>query len=233
MVYWVPLESNPEVFTRYAQSLGANESVSFCDVYGLDEDLLAMVPRPVYALSLLIPSTAAKVMRVKFSDKTVKDTSNYPEKLWYTFQKVGNACGTVAMMHILANTQPNFLEDDSNFGSFVAKTRENTPAERSELMEKSDELAAVHDTFAGQGSTAPPASADEKVDEHFVALLPFNGKLVELDGAKEGPVVHCESGVTDDNFLAEAAKVCQQYMEASEGSLKFAITALVKADSMF
>ena len=233
MVYWIPLESNPEIFTRYAQALGTNESVSFCDIYGLDEDLLAVVPRPVFAISLLIPSTAAKTMKSKFSEKTILDTSKYPNNLWYTFQKVGNACGTVAMMHILANTQPNFLKEDSNFGTFVAQTKENSPAERAELMEKSDELAAVHDTFAGQGSTAPLQNADDKVDEHFVALVPLNGQLIELDGAKEGPVVHCESGITDENFLTEAAKVCRQYMDASEGSLKFAITALVKTDSMF
>jgi hypothetical protein len=34
---WVPLESNPDVLTDFAQKLGLDTSqYSFCDVYGLD-----------------------------------------------------------------------------------------------------------------------------------------------------------------------------------------------------
>lgn len=36
--HFVPLESNPEVLTAYAKSLGADMSeYQFCDVFGLDQ----------------------------------------------------------------------------------------------------------------------------------------------------------------------------------------------------
>ena len=157
------------------------------------------------------------------------DFTSYPEGLWYTHQTVSNACGGVAMMHILANVKPSILAENSRLGAFVKKTIGNDPSEIAKTMETSDELAAAHDNFAQQGQTAPP-SAEEHVEEHFVALVPFDGKLVELDGAKIGPVIHGDT--TADSFLIDAAEICKEYMKHSEGSLKFAVTALTDADQI-
>lgn len=66
---WLPLESNPEVLNDFISKLGVDTSKwSYCDVYGIDPDLLAMIPRPVIALLLLFPITQA-VLSISFFKK--------------------------------------------------------------------------------------------------------------------------------------------------------------------
>lgn len=81
MSQWVPLEANPELFAAWSNTLGLDTSNnSFHDVFGFDDDLLAMVPQPVHALLFLFPLTDAIEERHRAEDAARTPPS---DTLWF------------------------------------------------------------------------------------------------------------------------------------------------------
>lgn len=246
--HWIPLESNPEVITAFARRLGMPSSFAFHDVYGLDEELLAMVPgQPVRALILLFPITAATERAAKSQDAELEAAGalQAPGGVYYMKQTVGNACGTIAMLHAIANSRAvmglegegaeeggkkteadNKDNDDGEDRSFLrrffAATAALSPAERGKFLERppadAPDLAQAHRRAAERGDTAAP-DAEADVDLHFVALVPAAGRVWELDGRRRGPVDHGPLSDGVERFLHDAARVARGYFsrEAEEG----------------
>ena len=48
--HWPPLESNPEIFTKYMHGIGMPEQWGFSEVMGFDEELLGFIPQPVIGI---------------------------------------------------------------------------------------------------------------------------------------------------------------------------------------
>lgn len=46
---WPALESNPDVLTNFLIGVGAPAKYSFVDVYGLDDEILGMVPQVFFS----------------------------------------------------------------------------------------------------------------------------------------------------------------------------------------
>jgi len=62
---WLPIESNPSVMNQFLHKLGMPKIWAMTDVFGLDDELLMMIPQPVCALLLLFPINQ-KVISVSY-----------------------------------------------------------------------------------------------------------------------------------------------------------------------
>ncbi|KAK5442741.1 ubiquitinyl hydrolase 1 [Exophiala xenobiotica] len=51
--HFVPLESDPAIFSSLMHRLGVKDQLEFVDVYSLDDDCLIDVPRPVFTVIVI------------------------------------------------------------------------------------------------------------------------------------------------------------------------------------
>lgn len=226
---WLPLESNPDVLNDFTSTLGLDVSkYSFHDVYGLDQELLAMVPQPVIALLLLFPITKDSEAVKEAEDARLKEQGcGLPEGVYFMKQTIGNACGTIGALHAIANTQDKVsIAAGSFLQRFLAATADVTPEQRGKYLEEpppgAPDLDEAHQAAAQEGSTAPP-SLEDVVDLHFVALVGANSRLFELDGRKSFPIDH--GPTSSEALLQDSAKVAREFMDAN-GSVNFNLMAL-------
>ncbi len=104
--------------------IGVPRTVALQEVYGLDEEMLAFLPQPVLALLVLLPllpdverARQAEELRLTGSVRGVEDadtlsslavqsaeqadanTGNAAADTCWLPQRIGNACGTMAIIH--------------------------------------------------------------------------------------------------------------------------------------
>lgn len=218
-VSWVCLESNPDVMTSFLHGIGLSPEFKVVDVLGFDEELVDMLPKPVYALILLYP-----VEKVIVSDNG-DNQGEVSKDVYFMKQTIRNACGTFALLHCVANLADKLsFAKDSPIEKFLAETANMTPEERGNQVEQSQEIADVHEEEARRGQTIPP-DAECTTDNHFITFLERGGRLYELDGRKKGPIDHGAS--SPETFAKDVAKLCQKIVAQTDEPV-FSAAALVK-----
>ena len=86
--------------------------------------------------------------------KTIDFEKATPPSLYYMKQTISNACGTVAMLHSVANNTDVISLDNGILKDFLESTKESTPEERAKQLEENDSVCEVHDNIAREGQTA-------------------------------------------------------------------------------
>ncbi|KAF2119532.1 hypothetical protein BDV96DRAFT_567776 [Lophiotrema nucula] len=227
--HFIPLESNPEVFTELVHKLGVSETVAFHDVFSLeDPDLLAIVPRPVYALVLVFPTTEKYLKWVAEAD----DGSAEKDAVVFFEQTINNACGLYALLHAISNGKARGLIGE---GSLMSRLLEKcTPLgtdERALALEDSQELESAYSSVARKGDTKAPDNPEDDVDFHYNAFVKsHNGHLFLLDGDRKRPVDLGPIGA-DKDVLSDACLSVIRKMVADAGgeNLNFSLMALAAA----
>ncbi|OWM88342.1 ubiquitin carboxyl-terminal hydrolase 3 [Punica granatum] len=218
---WLPLEANPDVMNQFLWGLGLPENEAECfDVFGLDEELLEMVPKPVLAVLFLYPLTSLSEEERMQQDKVQREYSN---KVYFMKQTVGNACGTIGLLHAVGNiTSEVNLVEGSYLDKFFKSTSSMDPHQRAAFLENDRDMEVAHSVAATAGDT----EASDNVDTHFICFSCVDGELYELDGRKSCPISHGPS--SPSTLLQDAAKVIRGMIEKNPESLNFNVIAVSK-----
>lgn len=98
--HFIPLESDPQIFTSLMHNLGVSKSFEFIDVWSLDADQLDNIrfeiQEPVQALILILPDCPA------YADQKIEHATSEGDILWLR-QTINNACGLYAILHCVCN----------------------------------------------------------------------------------------------------------------------------------
>jgi len=227
MVKWLPLEANPEVLNEYSVKLGMPCTLAWTDVLAFEDWAMEMVPQPCYAVTLVFPITDASEAHAREEERCKKPDTIASEKVWYTKQTVGNACGTVAVVHTLANLSSQGqmeLIEDSFMINFMKKCEGKNPMERAHLLEEDDKIECAHAEAELQGQSN---SNTGKVETHFITFVEVDGFLYELDGRKDSPTNHGK--LEGKTVLQKAVEVATQFRDRDPEDVRFAMLALAPA----
>ncbi|MED6193866.1 Ubiquitin carboxyl-terminal hydrolase 3 [Stylosanthes scabra] len=218
---WLPLEANPDVMNQFLWGLGLPEDeAECCDVYGLDDQLLEMVPKPVLAVLFLYPITP-QTEEERLQQENEK--REYSSKVYFMKQTVGNACGTVGLLHALGNpTSEIKLVEGSFLDKFFKSTASMDPMQRARFLENDGEVEVAHSVAANAGETV----AADNAYAHFICFSCVDGQLYELDGRKSEPISHGPS--SPSTLLKDAAKVINSMIQKNPDSINFNVIAVSK-----
>lgn len=104
---------------------------SFQDVLSTEDWALEMVPTPVLGVLMVYPiKEASEAYRAEEQSRIERDGQHVSSNVYYMKQTVGNACGTVGLLHCIGNVRSKLnIADGSYLDRFYKKTLEYTPDE--------------------------------------------------------------------------------------------------------
>lgn len=231
---FVPLECNPEVFNELMYSLGVSKTLSFHDVFSIDPEMLGMIPRPVLSVIMAFPVSPQYEEYRQAQDKDLADDyynaisgSADEEAIWIK-QTIGNACGTMALLHTLVNNVPaDLIEKGSPLDKMIKELDGLNAVDRTKYLENCAELEKFHTTVAGKGSTQAPEASTE-VEHHYVCLTKAKkaNTLYELDGRRKGPIKLGDLEESDVLLCQKSLDKVKEFLTREGESGQFSIIAL-------
>ena len=232
MSSWNTIESDAGVFTELIENLGVTD-VQFEELLSIDSDSLLQVG-PLYGVIFLFKYRLSEFQQSDNNSQPLDGEYAHidPELVFFAHQKIQNACATQAVLSLLMN-QPQTLNIGNELSSFKEFVGSFDSELKGESISNADTIRNVHNSFSRPNpfvdESNEPHDRDENDDGlyHFIAYVPVNGVLYELDGLHPYPISHgsCEF----NEFAYKLPQVLTRRIERSpSGELRFNLLALTK-----
>jgi ubiquitin carboxyl-terminal hydrolase L5 len=237
---WCTIESDPGVFTELVERLGVN-GVMVEELFGLTDDDFNAI-EPCFGLLFLFKWTKETAAPGASHQPLLHE--NTDSSLFYAKQTIHNACATQAILSILLNCTDriNVGEELAGFKEF---TRDFPPEMKGDTLGSNLMIRTTHNLFArpepfvmedstGQSNNKKKRNNDDDDDAayHFIAYLPYNGNLYELDGLQKGPIL-LEALPSGNLNASDWLKAVRPHIEArinrySNAEIRFNLMAVVR-----
>jgi ubiquitin carboxyl-terminal hydrolase L5 len=151
------------------------------------------------------------------------------DKLFFAKQVINNACATQAIVSVLLNMEHADVQLGETLSNFKEFTSSFDSTMKGLALSNSDIIKAVHNSFARQEmfEMVGPKSSDKEDVFHFISYIPFEGRLYELDGLKEGPI-DLGAVPTTGHWIELARPVIEKRIKKyQDGEIHFNLMALV------
>jgi ubiquitin carboxyl-terminal hydrolase L3 len=185
-----------------ASKLGLSKDLQFYDVYSLDDpELLSHIPRPAYALLVILPLTSAwdRDRQAEDSATADYDGSGAQEPVIWFKQTIHHACGSIGMLHCAINGPASrFILPGTPLEELRAAAIPLTREARAQMLYDSQAFEDAHGSVAALGDTLPVSAEEgDRLGQHFVTFVKADdGHLWELEGSRKGPL---DRGVLRDD----------------------------------
>ncbi|MGH0141292.1 UNVERIFIED_CONTAM: hypothetical protein FKN15_073325 [Acipenser sinensis] len=170
---------------QFLKQLGLLPTWQFGDVYGLDPDLLSMVPRPVCSVLLLFPVTEKyESYRLEEEAKIKSQGQEVSSEVYFMKQTISNACGTIGLIHAVANNQDRLeFGPGSALKKFLSESSSLSPEKKAKFLEEDESIRVTHESSAQEGQTENAA----EVCKEFMARDPDELRFTVVALSKREP----------------------------------------------
>ncbi|RFU74667.1 ubiquitin carboxyl-terminal hydrolase isozyme l5 [Trichoderma arundinaceum] len=201
---WIELESEPAFFNIILKDLGVRD-VKVQELFSIDQSWLDTLPKPVYGLIFLFQYTP---------DVDEGEGEDETGSLWFANQTTNNACATFALLNIVMNAPD--VELGNQLREFKQATKNLDTVLRGHEISNNKFMRSIHNSFtrrmdhlnadlclenavsdtrskkAKTGSKASKKTKRKKREDdaygfHFIAYVPVDGHVWELDGLRSKP----------------------------------------------
>jgi ubiquitin carboxyl-terminal hydrolase L5 len=226
---WCTILSDPAVFTELLAQTGVIDA-QVEELYALDPALFASLA-PIHGLVFLFRYRPDERAKAAARQGTVHNPS--PPSVFFANQLIANSCATQALISVVLNAPA--LDPGPELRNFKTFTKDFDSFTRGLAVSNSDLLRTVHNSFAPQHQFIVENSPLEKEEKeepyHFVAFMPIDGKVWELDGLQAGPREHSAfgAGTPHEDWLALASDLISARMAeySEQGEIRFTLLAVV------
>ncbi|RAO66654.1 uncharacterized protein BHQ10_002666 [Talaromyces amestolkiae] len=234
---FIPLENNPDVLEILCENLQLSWDLAFHDVLSTSPDFLQDSHfRPCHALIFLADQSIYRAARSAVEPTISEYKGSGPsEPVVWMKQTIGHACGLMALLHVVFNLEGGrYVRPDTAIDALRQQAILLGPTERAQLLYDSSFIEEAHMDAASRGSSNVPSPRDDN-RHHFLAFVQKDGKVWELNGGMNGPLLRGELGEGDDILSERGLELTvQDFLTAAEqtGCNEMSIVAVTGAGAV-